>query len=151
MVQLSATHKTHPNRLLSVFDSPIPWHPGGCGDSPYSPGCELASSYWSDDMGATWTLSASMVAKLDESEVLELPDGRVAMLSRNSNPVCKGVDLTRCATHQDGPCMCVGLTLSSDAGETWAATTEFLPSLAGANCHGSALTVNGSTFYAMPA
>jgi hypothetical protein len=68
-----------------------------------------------------------------------MADGRIAMLSRNQSPKCAGVNLTACATHQDGPCMCVGLTLSSDGGESWEQSTEFLPSLWGANCHGELL------------
>jgi hypothetical protein len=137
MIQLSATHKSHPNRLLAAYDQSIPWNKTDpCGENPYSPSCEFASSYWSDDEGKTWQLSSHTVPKLDESELLELEDGRVAMLSRNQSPLCPGVNLTQCATHQDGPCMCVGLTVSSDAGESWGETTEFLPSLWGANCHG---------------
>ena len=137
MIQLSATHKSHPNRLLAAYDQSIPWNKTNpCGENPYSPSCEFASSYWSDDGGKTWQLSPHRVPNLDESELVELEDGRVAMLSRNQSPLCHGVNLTQCATHQDGPCMCVGLTISSDAGESWGQTTEFLPSLLGANCRG---------------
>eukprot|EP01052_Picozoa_sp_SAG31_P016280 SAG31_NODE_1072_length_10065_cov_2.900662_7_plen_598_part_00 len=182
MLQLSAKHKTHPNRLLSSFDSSIPWNNSDrCGVSVYSASCEYASSYWSDgeilskcaalvcqlihrlvvynvasilaDLGKSWHISNSRVLSMDESEVLELADGRIAMFSRNQlnpNPKCVGVNMSRCATHQDGPCMCVGRTLSTDGGTTWQ-TSEFLPTLFGANCHGSALTFNGSACYAMPA
>jgi hypothetical protein len=154
MLQLSAAHKTHPNRIVAAYDQPIGLnksHP--CGPSPYAATCEHASSYWSDDMGNTWSLSKGYVQSMDESELLERADGSIAMMSRNPlnpNPNCAGVDLSQCATHQDGGCMCVGQTISSDGGESWQ-QTEFLPSLWGANCRGSTLQLNGSSYYAMPA
>ena len=151
MLQLSANHPTAPGRLLAAWNGHDAKAPG-C-TQPYAAACEYASSYFSDDGGTSWTLSKSRIPEMDESVVLELTDGSgdVVMLSRNfAVGTCKGVDLARCATHQDGPCMCVSRTLSTDGGATWAAETEQLPSLFGANCHGAALTVNGTSYYAFP-
>ena len=65
IIQLSATHKQHPNRLLTAFDHSIPWNKTKpCGTSPYAAGCEYASSYWSDDGGKTWQLSKDKVPNL---------------------------------------------------------------------------------------
>ena len=72
MLQLSATHPTHPSRLIAAFDSDV----AACEkETPYASACEFAGSYWSDDNGATFQLSVSTVPSMDESEVVELPDG----------------------------------------------------------------------------
>ena len=113
MLELSASHPTHPSRLVASFDATLPFPACSPGGSPYDAACEYASSYWSDD-GQTWTLSSSRIPKLDESEVLEMADGALVMLSRNQDGSC-AVDLGRCKTHQDGGCMCVAHTVSTDA------------------------------------
>ena len=146
IVQLSAVHPTHPNRLVSAFNANI----AACErKTPYAAGCEYASSYWSDDLGRSWHLSASQIPRMDESEVLEMADGSIVMLSRNQDASCGDNDRARCSTHQDGPCMCVGRTLSTDAGETWG-TAQGLPSLFGANAHGAALRAGANYYYSMP-
>ena len=113
MLELSTSHPTHPSRLVAAFDATLPFPACSPGGSPYDAACEYASSYWSDD-GQAWTLSSSRVPKLDESEVLEMADGTLVMLSRNQDGSC-AVDLERCKAHQDGGCMCVAHTVSTDA------------------------------------
>ena len=37
MIQLSAAHQSHPNRILAVYDQSLPWNTTTpCGSSPYS-------------------------------------------------------------------------------------------------------------------
>ena len=138
LIQLSAGHKTHPGRLLGV-------HKVGSGV-----GQIMAQSCWSDDSGESWQESSMKQAHMDESEVVELADGAIALLSRNWLN-CSAIPLDApCREHQDGPCMCTAVATSSDGGETWDGPSVPVPSLAGANCHSAAVSINGSTYFSAP-
>ena len=70
LIQLSPQHPTHPGRLLGV-------HKSGSGVGQIK-----AQTAWSDDGGLSWQESKTMQAHMDESEVVELADGGIALLSR---------------------------------------------------------------------
>ena len=135
MIQLSAAHPSHPGRLLAV--------------RPTGEAVNAVSS-WSDDEGYSWHGSTTQQALMDESELVELADGSVAMLSRNWLNCSSIPDNAPCREHQDGPCMCTAIAISVDSGESFTGPSVPVPSLAGANCHSAALTIGNSTYFSSP-
>ena len=138
IIQLSATNPMHPNRLIGVIKGPGPV------------GYKAALSFWSDDTGATWHASTTQQADMDESELVELADHSVVMLSRNwlnCSAIPQGAP---CREHQDGPCMCTAVATSADGAQSFSGRSLPVPSLAGANCHSSALTIGNKTYFAAP-
>ena len=185
LIQLA--HTSHPHRLVSVRKGP-----GGVGE-------KSALTSYSDDFGLHWHGSTTQQAHMDETELVELADGTVAMLSRNwlncssigpdapcrqhqyaplsdraradrlvphprSSRIMHTVsdrptDAPRahapclalcCAVCRDGPCMCTAIATSDNGGESFDGPSVPTPSLAGANCHGAALTLGAFTYFAGP-
>ena len=138
IIQLSATHPSHPNRLLSVRKGP-----GAVGE-------KAALTSYSDSDGRAWTASTTQQARMDESELVELGDGAVAIFSRNWLN-CSSIPADApCREHQDGPCMCTAVATSVDGVASFTSPSEPAPSLAGANCHSSSLTLDNVTYLAAP-
>eukprot|EP01052_Picozoa_sp_SAG31_P043309 SAG31_NODE_7172_length_1767_cov_1.668465_1_plen_589_part_11 len=138
MIQLSAEHPTHPGRLIAVRKGP-----GAVGQ-------KSALTSLSDSLGATWQDSATEQADMDESELIELDDGAVAMVSRNWLNCSSIPPDAPCREHQDGPCMCTAVATSIDGGERFDKPSMPIPSLKGANCRGAVLTIGNQTFFSGP-
>jgi sialidase-1 len=68
--------------------------------------------FWSDDQGESWQLS-STAGNGNESEVAELPDGRLIMVVRTNHSVAKPHDPLNAL-----------FSFSGDGGETWTEAAE---------------------------
>ena len=80
--------------------------------------------YYSDNNGVTWNISTTPLLNMDESSVVELPDGRLMITLRNA--------------HYNASCPCQAYSLSSDAGETWS-PIAYDPNLPSPECEASVL------------
>lgn len=92
--------------------------------------------FYSDDAGKTWAPSNSSLPKMDESGVVELPDGRVVINMRTD--------------HLNSSCQCRAFAVSNDGGTSFG-PIGFDPTLIEPVCEGSILRVGSSVFFANPA
>jgi len=101
-------------------------------------GAYVKDRVWvSVDGGATFSVSGTVLAKMDEAQLVELPDGRVMANMRND--------------HLNASCQCRGVAISEDGGATFGPIT-FDPELVSPVCAGSILAGrNGGVFFANPA
>lgn len=108
MIQLTK-HHPHAGRIISTGYTYDPDAVGFSGEQ---------CPYWSDDGPDVWPRTyqqGECVTKLDETQIVELNDGDVMMLSRN---------FRNCSTrwYHNGSGICAALTRSSDGGATWGET-----------------------------
>ena len=92
-------------------------------------------SWWSDDYGATYNISAEKLEQMDEIALVELSDGRVMTNIRNQ--------------HLDA-CDCRAVALSSDGGETWG-DIYYDPQLPSPVCQASIVSINNTLYFSNPA
>jgi sialidase-1 len=84
-------------------------------------------SWFSDDHGKTWNLSAPVLPHLDEVVVVALPSGRVLLNARTD--------------HYNASCDCRAVTHSDDGGATWATPVLWDATLIEPVCQASLVTV----------
>ena len=126
-IQLSASHKTHPNRMLNIG-----WHSSSNGSRSAS----FDSIFFSDDGGATWQQPAQKTqlnTPCDEAQLAELPDGAILAMMRPTVTRFKACP------------KCRQLSKSTDGGATWGwdgkiGHVKAEPQLNGAICMGSLLS-----------
>lgn len=94
------------------------------------------TSFYSDDGGASWTPGTTAMAKMDESTLAELPDGRVLINMRNP--------------HLNATCKCRAYAVSTDSGVSFG-PVAFDATLISPECEGSLLRVGASVYFANPA
>jgi sialidase-1 len=111
--------KTHPGRLLFAVH-----------DGAYV----RDTVYYSDDGGLTYTLSATVIAGMDEPSITELSNGSVLLNMRNANG-----------------CYCQALSVSNDGGETWGLPVYYDKTLISPICEGSTVNVGGVIYFSNPA
>ena len=99
--------------------------------------------WYSDDHGASWTLSPSVLPGLDEVAVAALPSGRVLLNARTD--------------HANASCDCRAVSHSDDGGATWT-PVAYDPTLIEPVCQGSlaylrplASAPAGALFFSNPA
>jgi sialidase-1 len=100
--------------------------------SPY--GVDI--SFYSDDGGTSWAPGTTTMAKMDESTLVELPDGRVVINMRNP--------------HLNATCKCRAYAVSADSGVSFG-PIAFDATLISPECEGSLLRVGDSVYFANPA
>jgi sialidase-1 len=101
-------------------------------------------SWFSDDHGATWTLTSTPLPGLDEVVVAALPSGELLLNARTD--------------HLNASCDCRAVTTSSDGGATWALPVRFDAALIEPVCQGSMVLIGplrdapaGALYFANPA
>lgn len=126
-LQLSPSNPQAPNRILFI------------GHIGYS----LAYVWYSDDGGASYTLSnTSNLTFMNEAQIAEMPDGRVMANMRNH--------------HHNATCKCRGIAASSDAGASFGAV-YYDPQLVSPICMATILrgslqgSAKNAVFFANPA
>jgi sialidase-1 len=102
----------HPGRLI------VPAHYGVYQDD---------ISWYSDDHGATWTLSGTVLPNLDEVVTAALPSGRVMLNARSD--------------HFNSSCDCRAVTYSEDGGATWNTPVQWDATLIEPVCQASLVTM----------
>ena len=93
--------------------------------------------WFSDDHGASWTLSATPLPGLDEVAVAALPNGTLLLNARTY--------------HLNATCDCRAITTSNDGGATWALPLRFDAALIEPVCQGSLVALGGALFFSNPA
>jgi len=110
----------HTGRLVipanHSYDDPA----GGFRGKPYDSGAHV---FYSDDGGESWQLGGSIRPKMNESQVVEIPDGRGTLVMNMRSLFRRG---------------CRAEATSSDGGRTWSAPRE-VPALVEPFCQGSIL------------
>ena len=101
-------------------------------------------SWFSDDHGATWTLTATPLPGLDEVAVAALPSGELLLNARTD--------------HLNATCDCRAVTTSRDGGATWALPVRFDAALVEPVCQASLVLIGplrdapaGALFFSNPA
>eukprot|EP00048_Salpingoeca_helianthica_P015629 m.227715 g.227715 ORF g.227715 m.227715 type:complete len:362 (+) comp17295_c0_seq1:146-1231(+) len=97
---------------------------------------EYDGVWYSDDGGATYTLSQTLFPKMDEAQLAELPDGTIYANMRNN--------------HLNATCPCRGVARSTDGGVTFSPIT-FDPTLITPVCQAAVLSVDDKLYFANPA
>ena len=94
-------------------------------------------TFFSDDGGNTWTPGQTSLAGMDESALVELPDGRVIINMRND--------------HLNKSCDCRAYAVSTDAGASFSLPIQYDPVLISPVCQASVLRVGDTVYFANPA
>eukprot|EP00038_Savillea_parva_P011514 m.198036 g.198036 ORF g.198036 m.198036 type:complete len:464 (-) comp20324_c0_seq1:39-1430(-) len=92
--------------------------------------------WYSDDNGQTWAVGQGNFSKMDEAQLVELPNGDV-MANMRTN-------------HLNSTCKCRAVARSHDGGATWG-PVGFDPVLTSPVCMGSILRSGNEVFFANPA
>lgn len=132
-IQLSASNPHAPGRIISTGYTFDPTTPGQSGEQcPYYSDATVFPRQWKQK---------SWVPMLDESQLVELSNGDVLMLSRNYR---------NCSQSKDwwgfGQGICAAFTRSSDSGETWG-EVEMVQQLTQSNCQMPILRTKAGGLY----
>ena len=95
------------------------------------------AAFFSDDGGRTWAASATAIPRMDESALVELPDGTVLLNMRND--------------HANASCDCRAVAASADGGATFATPVVYDATLISPVCQASLLRVGDRVYFANPA
>ena len=117
-IQLSTTHKLAPGRMLAV--------------AILESSCALDRVMYSDDHGASWTLSKTSLPHNGEAQLVELgDDGRIGFNGRTKLPCppASGIIGNKCRMQ----------AFSTDAGVTWS-TPQLTAATPGENCMATLLS-----------